>query len=139
MTSPRLLIALIPALLLLVPLPAGALTVPALSTLLRPNGTVDNIRQRCNSSPDWIGDGVSVTDCKKALEELLMNDVLPRRRQEYEFYTRGAPRVDFPLPLVVTPRTHEYRGSRDRNSDGAKVVLKVAYFRHMCRQHCHAR
>jgi len=126
MTSPRLLTALIPALLLLVPLPARTLTVPVLSTSLRPNATLGTIPQRCNSSPDWIGDGVSLADCEGALEELLMTDVLPRRGQGYEFYTRGAPRLDFPLPLVVTPRTHEYRGSRETKSSGAKAILKVA-------------
>jgi len=126
MTSPRLLTALIPALLLLVPLPAQTVTVPVLSTLPRPNVTLGAIRQRCNSAPDWIGGGVSLTDCKWAIEELLTDDVRPRRGQEYEFYTRGVPRLDFPLPLVVTPRTHEYSGSRGRKSSGGKAVLKVA-------------
>lgn len=126
MASPRLLTALIPALLLLVPLLARALTVPVLPTLSSPDDTLDIIRQRCNSSPDWIGDGVSLPDCKEALEELLLDDVQPRMKQKYEFYTRGAPRLDFPLPLVITPRTHEYRESRESESSVAKADLKVA-------------
>lgn len=126
MASLRFLTVLIPAFLLLVPLPARALTVPVFSTLSSPNAAQGSIRQRCNSSPDWIGDGVSLADCKGALEELLLDDVEPRRGQEYEFYTHGAPRLEFPLPLVITPRTHEYRESRESESSVAKADLKVA-------------
>lgn len=126
MISPRLLIALIPAFLPLVPLPARALTVPVPLTFLRPNGTLSTIGERCSSSRNWIGPGVSLMDCEMALEELLLDDVQRAEKQEFEFYTRGAPRLDFPLPLVITPRTHEYGRSRGIKPSGAEGGPEVA-------------
>lgn len=114
MPSPSLLTLLNSTLLLLLPLPAQTFTLPVLSTLLSPNATLNGMRQHCNAAPDWIGDGISLADCTWAIYELWRDDLLPRRVREYEFYTRGAPRLDFSLPLVLTPRSHEYGGPRGK-------------------------
>ena len=108
MASPSLLVALTSVLLFLSALPALGLKIPILSTLASPNTGLGAIRHGCNSFTGWIGSGVSRNDCELAIEELWKSDVQPRRGQEYEFYARGAPRLDFPLPLVLTPRKHEY-------------------------------
>ena len=111
MTSLTSSVALTSVLLFSSALPALGLTIPILSTLVSPNNALGAIRYGCNWLPSWIGSGVSVDDCDLAVEELWKSDVQPRRGQDYEFYTQGAPRLDFPLPLVLTPRTHEYGGS----------------------------
>ena len=91
-------------------LPALGLTIPILSALTPASAALGTIRYGCKMSSAWIGSGVTRSDCNSAIEELWRADVQPREGQEYEFYTRGAPRLDFPLPLVITPRTHEYGG-----------------------------
>ena len=110
MASPSLLVALTLIPLFLLVSPTLGFTTPNPSPLTRPNTALDAIRDGCNSFPDWIGSGISLRHCDLAIEELWNSDVQPRRGQEYEFYARGAPRTDFPLPQVLTPRTHEYRG-----------------------------
>jgi len=87
-------------------LPAYSFTIPVQS-----NATLNALQDRCNSFPDWIGNGINQEDCRIAIKELKTDDVQPRKGQEYEFYTHGAPRMEFPLPLVITPRTHEFRES----------------------------
>lgn len=62
---------------------------------------------RCNSIPDWIGNGIIDSDCQAAINELYWDDVEPRRGQEYEFLKRGVRRVS-DLPWVTTPRKHSY-------------------------------
>lgn len=108
------LVVLICAFRLLQPLPVQGRFIPVFSALASPNATLGATGDRCNNLPDWIGDGVTSEDCKLAIAELLTDDVLPRRKQEYEFYSRGAPRLDFPLPTVITPRKHEYGTFHDR-------------------------
>ena len=62
---------------------------------------------RCVKDKGWIGDGFRKTDCREAISEFSRTDVEPRRYQEYEFLTRGVPRVSY-LPYIVTPREYDY-------------------------------
>jgi len=86
----------------------GAVIAPSLS-LTSSNASVGSRidPDRCNSFPDWIGNGIVDSDCQAAINELYQDDVVPRRGQKYEFLRRGVSRY-FDLPWVTTPRKHWY-------------------------------
>ena len=71
------------------------------------NGTLEIGASQCSRDPDWIGGGMSVNDCQAAIAEMYHDDVVPRRKQEYEFLRRGVTRHS-DLPWVTTPRKHWY-------------------------------
>ena len=102
----------------------SGLTIPELPNLSSSNVTLDGfLRNRCTSDPDWVGNGIRSDDCRIAINELARTDVQPRKGQEYEFYTYGSPRLDFPLPTVLTPRTHDY-GEFDGADHVSNPVLR---------------
>lgn len=72
------------------------------------NGTLGtDPKFRCVKDKDWVGDRFLRTDCRKAISEFSRTNVEPRRYQEYEFLTRGVPRLSY-LPYIVTPKEYDY-------------------------------
>lgn len=61
----------------------------------------------CVKDKDWVGDRFLKTDCRTAISDFSRTNVEPRRYQEYEFLTRGVPRVSY-LPYIVTPKEYDY-------------------------------
>ena len=71
------------------------------------NATVGYHPAYCSDNEGWVGGGIVQSDCAEAIMELYRTNVSPRKRQEYEFLTRGVPRTSH-LPYIVTPRKHDY-------------------------------
>ena len=84
----------------------------------------------CVDNEGWIGNGIIKSDCAEAISEFYRTNVRPRRGQEYEFYTIGAPRISH-FPWVLTPRKHDYR-KRPVSIPNAPVVLTQPIIKGTC-------
>ena len=88
---------------------ALTLSLPLSANITASNANLGALKDRCVTNEYWTGACIKAIDCKNALIELYNADVQPRPQgQEYEFYVKGGPRDHFPLPTVVTPRSHEW-------------------------------